>query len=178
MSKYQKAILDYFLEYPKASLGEVAKSLGCSKSTVNKYKPDELKSKPLAPDEREEIMERLDRANRALEKLDWYQIKEIRNANNYRLYPVDWRSVEIYFESRNEPIPGGLRSSEELEAHLKEVCDALYDWHLYEPCPKCGKGIRVPRWRAGTGQWTPFCGCSEFPLCDFSADRESNPIGA
>lgn len=178
MSKYQQAIIDYFVEHPRASLGEVARALGCSKSTVNKFKPVEMKAKPLTEEELMERMIRWERAHKALEKLNWHQIKEIRNANNYRLYPINWQQVEFYFEHYNEPIPAGIKSAEEFESLLKDVCDALYDWHLYEPCPKCGKGIRVPRWRAGTAQWTPFCGCSEFPLCDFSVDREGKPIDA
>lgn len=178
MSKYQQAVIDYFTKKPEASLGEVARALGCSESTVNKFKPAELKAKPLTEEEMLEILARHEKLQGLLKKLDLRQVKEIRNANNYRLYPLDWRSIEIYFENRNEPIPAGIKSAEEFESRFKELCDTLYDWHLYEPCPKCGKGIRVPRWRAGTAQWTPFCGCSEFPLCDFSADREGKPIGA
>lgn len=172
----KQAVADYFSKHPKASLGEVARFLNISKSTVNKYKPTELKDKPPTEEELQEWMARWERQDRALAKLDWYSIKEIRNANNYRLYPVKWSRVESYFEARGEQIPCGIKSAEEFETLLKEVCDSLYDWHLYEPCPKCGKGIRVPRWRAGTAQWTPLCGCSEFPLCDFAIDREGEII--
>ena len=138
MSKYQQAVIDYFKEKPVASLGEVARSLGCSKSTVNKFKPPELKAKPLTEEEVMQILAKHEKLNRLLDKLDWQQVKEIRNANNYRLWPMDWRSVEIEFERKEKPIPGGFRSAEEFEAQFKELCDTLYDWHLYEPCPKCG----------------------------------------
>lgn len=171
MSKYQSAIVDYFAENPSASLGQVAKALGCSKSTVNKYKPTELKAKPLSEEEAEALYARLERQERLLEKLNWSQIKEIRNANNYRLFPVNWDCVESYFARRNKPIPANVKSADEFEFLLKEVCDSLYGWNLYEPCPICENGILVPRWRAGTKQWTPFCGCSNFPECRFAIDR-------
>lgn len=178
MGTYKKAVVDYYHEHPDASIGKVARALGCSKSTVVKYRPEEYKPKPLTEEEQAAFLEKWERGKLALAKLDWRQVKEIRNANDYRLWPMNWRSVELEFETEGKPIPGGFCSAEGFEADLKELCDALYDWHLYEPCPKCGKGIRVPRWRAGTAQWTPFCGCSEFPLCDFSADREGKPVGA
>ena len=172
----RQAVIEYFEQHPKSSIGSVAKALNISKSTVNKYKPTELKAKPLTEEERQEMLLRWEQAKLALDKLDWHDIKMIRNANNYRLFPVHWDQVEAYFERRGEPIPGGIKSAEEFEAILKKICDYLYDWHLYEQCPKCGEGILVPRWRAGTAQWTPFCGCAQFPLCDYSMNREGESI--
>ena len=172
----EKLVKEFFLQHPKASLGTVARALNISKSTAAKYKPAELKAKPMSEEEMLERVARWERSKRALARLDWHSIKQIRNANDYRLYPVKWSQVETYFALRDEPIPCGIKTAEEFEALLKEVCDSLYDWHLYEPCPKCGKGIRVPRWRAGTAQWTPFCGCSEFPSCDYSVNREGESI--
>ena len=176
MSKYQEQIENYFKEYPKASLGDVARALGCSKGTVSKYKPQELKSKPWTEEEYYAWKDKQAKADKALERLPWHVIKKIRNANNYRLYPVNWEDIEAYYEEKGKRVPGDLHSAKEFEALLKEIFDNLYDWKLYEPCPKCGKGIMVPRWRAGTGQYTPFSGCSEFPECNFSMDRGGGPI--
>ena len=174
MGTYKQAVVDYYHEHPTAGPSEVARALGISKSTVSRYRPEEYKPKPLTEEELLAVVENWERSKRALAQLDWATIKNVWAANGYRLYPINWTDVEAFYLKRDTPMPFDFRSAEEFETLLKEVFDSLYDWHLYEPCPQCGKGIRVPRWSS----WTPFCGCSEFPACDFSMDREGKPIGA
>lgn len=120
------------------------------------------------------IFDNLIRCEKALSMLDWETIKQIRNANGYKLFPLDWSKVYDHF---NYVLPFDFHSQSEFEARLKEVCESLYGWKLYEPCPKCGKGILVPIW-CSPRQYTPFCGCSEYPRCDYSEDREKKPISA
>lgn len=124
----------------------------------------------------EELYKNWERSQRALGVLPWDVIKNIRNANG-KLYPLDWNKVCEKVQEKygwNIDDKYDLNSKEDFEEKLKEVCDSLYDWKLYEPCPKCGKGLRIPIW--SFTQWTAFCGCSEYPKCNFSEDREGKPI--
>lgn len=168
MKKYKDKVESYFKENPNASLGEVAKVVGCSKSTVNKYKPQELKAPPLTVEEMEMLLIRSARADEALSKLPWHVIREIRNANGFKLYPIDWEKISASYWENGEQVP--FSSKEEFETLLKELFDNLYDWHLYERCPKCQSGIRIPVW-SSPRQWTPMCGCSNYPECDYAIDR-------
>lgn len=118
------------------------------------------------------LIKKMIRVEKALNNLEGEDIKAIRNANGFKLYPLEWDLVCEHF---NCCIPFDFHSQTEFEKRLKEVCDSLYGWKLYEKCPKCKKGIRVPIWNH-PNQWTPFCGCSEYPICDYSADREGKPI--
>ena len=100
--------------------------------------------------------------------LPWEVIKNIRNEKG-RLYPMDWNKVCKRLQEKygwDIADKYDLDSKEDFEKKLKEVCDSLYDWKLYEQCPKCGKGLRIPVWNFT--QWTAFCGCSEYPKCIFS----------
>lgn len=176
MSKYKDKIIEIFNEYPEASLGEVARWLGCSKGTVNKYKPKELKAKPfyeLTEEEQAAFLEKMRREDAALERMPWDMVKKIRNANGFKLYPIEWMEIAAYFNCRGERVP--FRDEEEIESALKELMDSLYDWHLYESCPKCGTGIRIPVW-CSPRQYVPMCGCSNFPACDYSVDRAGKPV--
>lgn len=115
------------------------------------------------------LLEKWERSKKALDDLSWETIKEVRNANQ-RLFPLDWEKVRRRWKYGELTIS----SAEEFEKKMKEVCDSLYDWGLYEPCPKCKKGIKIPVWNFT--QWTPFCGCSEYPTCDYAVDREGLQI--
>lgn len=116
-----------------------------------------------------ELLDNWERSQRALENLSWRTIQDVRNANQ-RLYPLDWEKVKKQWKYGELTI----NTAEEFEEKLKEVCDSLYDWGLYEPCPKCKKGIKIPVWNFN--QWTAFCGCSNYPACNYSADRCGEPI--
>ena len=78
----EKLVKEFFLQHPKASLGTVARALNISKSTAAKYKPAELKAKPMTEEEMLERVARWERSKRALARLDWHSIKQIRNAND------------------------------------------------------------------------------------------------
>jgi len=86
------------------------------------------------------------------------------------LYPIDWNRVRKNWKYGELDI----KSATEFEEKLKEVCDSLYDWGLYEPCPWCKNGIKIPIWNFT--QWTAFCGCSNYPNCEYSEDRGGEPI--
>ncbi|BAL01898.1 hypothetical protein OBV_p-00430 (plasmid) [Oscillibacter valericigenes Sjm18-20] len=116
-----------------------------------------------------DLIESFKRSQIALERLSWETIKAVRNANQ-RLYPIYWGKVVDNWKGK----PLKIKSKEEFEEKLKEVCDSLYGWGLYEPCPKCNKGIKIPVWNFT--QWTAFCGCSCYPQCDYSMDRGGEPI--
>ena len=119
--------------------------------------------------ERLDEMQRWMRQDRALEQLPWHMVKEVRNANG-KLYPIDWERVQSKWKYGTLEI----QSKEEFQEKLKELCDSLYDWGLYEGCPACGDGVKIPVW--GFGGYTPFCGCSNYPKCTYSADRSGQPI--
>ena len=120
-----------------------------------------------------EVFENAIRVERALIRLDWETVRAVRNANGFKLYPLEWDDVCDAFDYE---LPLDLQSQDDFESRLRELCESLYGWKLYDCCPKCGKGILIPVWRSPY-QYTPFCGCSEFPNCDYSADREGKPIG-
>ena len=117
----------------------------------------------------EEILLENERVEKALEKLSGDMIKKIRNANRC-LYPLDWNKVKLNWKYGELP----FGTADEFEICLKEVCDSLYNWGLYEACPQCKKGIKIPVW--GFRGYTAFCGCSEYPKCNYTADREGKPI--
>lgn len=117
----------------------------------------------------ERLLENWERSQRALENLSWDTIKKVRNANQ-GLFPLDLEKVKKNWKYGELTIS----TAEEFEEKLKEVCDSLYDWGLYEPCPKCKKGVKIPVWNFT--QWTAFCGCSKYPDCDYSVDRGGEPI--
>lgn len=115
-------------------------------------------------------------------EMTWEIVKKVRNINR-RLYPLNWEYIITNWETieknrrwyKGEPIPPlEFKSKKEFEAKLKLFFDALYDWELYEECPVCRKGIKVPQW--AFGGWTPFCGCSNYPKCLFAIDRGGEPI--
>lgn len=104
-------------------------------------------------------------AEKALNDLEWNVVKDIRNANGFSLYPLHWDKV---LQRYNYNLPFGFQTQSEFEKRLKALCDSLYHWGLYEKCPQCKKGIKVPLWNH-PNQWTAFCQCTE---CGFSLDRE------
>lgn len=113
-------------------------------------------------------LERMIRREKAFEKLGWEMVKEIRRSNGYSLYPLKWEKIKKAYLKRNEKEL--TIEQEEFERDLKELCDSLYDWGLYEECPVCHEGIKIPVWN-GWHQWTAFCGCSNYPFCDYAIDR-------
>lgn len=118
----------------------------------------------------EKLYENWERSQKALENLSWDTIRKVRNANQ-RLFPLDWKKVKKNWKYGELTI----KTADEFEKKLKEVCDSLYDWGIYELCPKCKKGIKIPVWNFT--QWTLFCGCSEFPYCNYSVDRGGEIFG-
>lgn len=118
----------------------------------------------------EELIENLRKSDEALKDLSWETVRKIRNANG-GLYPINWDKI---ISNWNEEKYGTLdiSSKKEFETKLKALCDSLYSWKLYEPCPKCKNGIRIPVYFFT--QYTPFCGCSNFPDCDFRFYRDGN----
>lgn len=119
----------------------------------------------------EELYKNWKRAERALEKLSWRTVQSVRNANR-GLYPIDWEKVKANWKEYDEPLK--IKDKEQFEELLKELCDSLYNWGLYEPCPKCNKGKKIPIWSFRA--YTPFCGCTNYPKCDFSMDRGGEPL--
>lgn len=172
--KYEQLVKDYFAEHLKASLGQVARALGCSRSTINKYKPAELKTPPMTDEELDEFRRRIELENRMYEKLSLETVKTIRDFNRYRLYPIEWRRVRANYKKWGMKMPFECKSASDFEQLLKEVCDTLYGWHLYEECPVCGKGTIIPIWHGG--QRKLECGCSEYPNCKFTIDIDGESV--
>ena len=114
----------------------------------------------------EELIANLRESEEALKNLSWETVRKIRNANG-GLYPIDWDKVISNWKDE-EPL--NISDKEDFEAKLKALCDSLYSWKLYETCPKCKNGIRIPVYFFS--QYTPFCGCSNYPDCDFRLNRE------
>ena len=100
----------------------------------------------------EELIENLRKSDEALKDLSWETVRKIRNANG-GLYPINWDKI---ISNWNEEKYGTLdiSSKKEFETKLKALCDSLYSWKLYEPCPKCKNGIRIPVYFFT--QYTPF----------------------
>lgn len=113
------------------------------------------------------MLKKLEEAEKALNDLSWETVRLVRNANG-GLYPLNWENVKRRW--KGSPVSLEFANEKEFETKLKALCDSLYDWHLYESCPKCNNGKLIPVY--SFQQWTPFCGCSNFPECDFRLDRE------
>ncbi len=131
---------------------------------------EKIKNGNYSDEKRKELLlfwEKIDREEKILEKLPWEKVKKIRNASG-KLYPLDWEKVSQKFPDN------GYSDQEEFEIDLKELCDSLYEWGLYDPCPKCKTGKKIPVWAFKA--YTPFCGCSNYPECTYGIDREGKNI--
>ena len=169
----QQMVVEYFTEHPDASYGKAAAALGVSKSTIGKFKPNKMP--PPTEEELREFAARYYKEQALEKKLSFSTMKEIRDINLYRMHPIDWRRIRAYYASIGKEMPFPCRSLEELYALIKEVCDGLYGWSLYDKCPVCGKGLVVPVWHGM--QAHPYCACTEYPECDYSMDRNGQSVG-
>lgn len=117
----------------------------------------------------EEILKKKNEEDEALKNLSWETVRHVRNANG-GLYPLNWDKVRRHWKD----IYGTLEidNEKEFESKLKALCASLYGWNLYEQCPMCKSGKLIPVYFFR--QYTPFCGCSNFPECDFRLNREGN----
>lgn len=119
------------------------------------------------PEDYEKIQKWIDQEY-AVRDLPWEMVQKIRNLNGYSLYPLDWEKIQVNYQKKYERDLDF--DQEEFEAKLKRLCDSLYDWGLYETCPDCGSGMKIPIWKSRR-QWTAFCGCSNYPECNYAIDR-------
>lgn len=174
MTKSEQRVKEYFSEHPNARACDAVKDLGLSRSTVNKFMPAELKPPPPSREEMEALVAQYKLEKAMYEKLDPHTIKEVRDFNRYRLHPIEWGRVRANYTKMGRKMPFECKSAEEFQQLLKEVCDTLYGWHLYEKCPECGEGIIIPVWHGG--QRSMHCGCSNYPDCEFSKDMDGNPV--
>ena len=169
----EQKVKNYFTEHPDASNGDVARALGISKSTVCKYKPTELKAQPLSEEEKERLYAQYLREREADKLLNLNVLREVKNANRYRLYPIEWGRIRAYYVKENREMPFACKNGAEFEQLMKKYFGLLYDWNLYEKCPECGKGICIPVFN--TGQFEPYCACSESD-CYFSVGTDGEPV--